>query len=165
VSDDRKYRQRGYQDDDRDRRPQGPRHEGGGDRKPEREPGAPAGARRISSEGARNPRMMGSRQVARCTRCGTIVDPQVMSLSKCPKCQVDLRSCIQCVSFDPGASFECAIKLTARVSPKDVANECQHFSMRTTWERETTAAVGPNNAGSPKEPSGAKKAFDDLFKF
>ena len=163
MSDDRKYRQRGYQDDDRDRRPQGPRPEGGGQR-PEREPGAPAGARRISSEGARNPRMMGSRTVARCTRCGTIVDPQVMSLSKCPKCQVALRSCIQCVNFDPGAPLECAIKLSVRVSPKDVANECPHFSMRTTIERETTTAVSDRNP-NPKEPSGAKKAFDDLFKF
>jgi hypothetical protein len=159
LSDDRKYRQRGYQDDDRDR--QKPRPES---QRPEREPGAPAGARRISSEGARNPRMMGSRTVARCTRCGTIVDPQVMSLSKCPKCQVSLRSCIQCVNFDPGASLECAIKLTVRVSPKDVANECPHFSIRTTIERETTAAVAEKGA-SPKEPSGAKKAFDDLFKF
>ena len=162
MSDDRKYRQRGYQDDGRDRqKPSGPRPESGGG-KPEREPGAPAGARRISSEGARNPRMMGSRQVARCARCGTFVDPQIMSLSKCPKCQVDLRSCVQCVNFDPAASFECAVKLPARVSPKDVANDCQHFNVRTTWERETTAAVSQSN---PKEPSGAKKAFDDLFKF
>lgn len=163
MSDDRKYRQRGYQDDDRDRRPQGPRPDSGGQR-PEREPGAPAGARRISSEGARNPRMMGSRTVARCTRCGTIVDPQVMSLSKCPKCQVALRSCIQCVNFDPGAPLECAIKLSVRVSPKDVANECPHFGIRTTIERETTTAVSEKSA-NPKEPSGAKKAFDDLFKF
>jgi hypothetical protein len=162
MSDDRKYRQRGYQDDDRDRRPSGPRPEGGGRPEREREPGAPAGARRISSEGARNPRMMSLRQVARCSRCGTMVDSQILSRSKCPKCQVDLRSCIQCVNFDPGASFECAVKLNARVSPKDVANECPHFSGRTTMERETTAAVSQNN---PKEPSGAKKAFDDLFKF
>ena len=163
MSDDRKYRQRGYQDSDRDRqRPSGPRPEGGGG-KPEREPGAPAGARRISSEGARNPRMMTSRQVARCSRCGTIVDAEIMSRSKCPKCQVDLRSCIQCVNFDPGATYECAVKIPARVSPKDVANDCQHFSGRTTFERETTAAPSQNN--NPKEPSGAKKAFDDLFKF
>lgn len=163
MSDERKYRQRGYQDDSRERRPQGPRPDAGG-HKPEREPGAPAGARRISSEGARNPRMMNSRQVARCTRCGTIVDPQVMSLSKCPKCQVDMRSCIQCVNFDPGASLQCAVKIPARVSPKDTANDCQHFSIRTSFERETTAAVAEKGA-SPKEPSGAKKAFDDLFKF
>jgi hypothetical protein len=50
------------------------------------------------------------------------------------------------------------------VSPKDVANDCPHFSGRTTWERETTAAVADKGA-SPNEPSGAKKAFDDLFKF
>lgn len=164
MSDDRKYRQRGYQDDNRDRpRPSGPRPDSGGAPRPDREPGAPAGARRISSEGARNPRMMGSRQVARCSRCGTTVDPQIMSLSKCPKCQVDLRSCVQCVNFDPAATYECAVRRTARVSPKDVANDCKEFSGRTTWERETTAAVGQNN--NPKEPTGAKKAFDDLFKF
>lgn len=161
MSDDRKYRQRGYQESDRGSQP--PRPQGGGAR-PDREPGAPAGARRISSEGARNPRMMGSRQVARCSRCGTIVDPQIMSRSKCAKCQVDLRSCIQCVNFDPAASFECAIRLSARVSPKDVANECPHFSARTSWERETTTAVSSRSA-NPQEPSGAKKAFDDLFKF
>jgi hypothetical protein len=159
MSDDRKYRQRGYQDEGRDRKPSGPRP----DNRPEREPGAPAGARRISSEGARNPRMMGSREVARCARCGTIVDNVVMSRSKCPKCQVELRSCIQCVSFDPGATYECAERIPARVSPKDAANECEHFSGRTTWERETSAAA--SQASNPKEPSGAKKAFDDLFKF
>ena len=126
-------------------------------------PARPAGARHMSSEGARNPGMMGSRQVARCSRCGTIVDAEIMSRSKCPKCQVDLRSCVQCVNFDPGTTFECAVKLTARVSPKDVANDCPHFSGRTTWERETTTAVSQTN--NPKEPSGAKKAFDDLFKF
>ena len=165
MSDDRKYKQRGYQDDDRDRRPSGntPRGDGPGQggQRPEREPGAPAGARRISSEGARNPRMMSSRQVTRCARCGTMVDAEIMSLSKCPKCQVDLRSCVQCVNFDPSASLECAVKIPARVSPKDVANDCPHFAGRTSWERETTAAVNQN----PKEPSGAKKAFDDLFKF
>jgi hypothetical protein len=55
--------------------------------------------------------MMGSRQVARCARCGTIVEPEIMSLSKCPKCQVDLRSCIQCVNFDPSATYECAVRI------------------------------------------------------
>ena len=86
-----------------------------------------------------------------------------MALSKCTKCQVDLRSCVQCVNFDPSATYECAIRPPARVSPKDAANDCKDFSGRTTWERETTAAAGQNS--NPKEPTGAKKAFDDLFKF
>ncbi|MCA1583319.1 MAG: hypothetical protein LC791_00620 [Acidobacteria bacterium] len=154
---DRKYRQRGYQDDDRDR-PRGPRPD---QPRPEREPGAPAGARRISSEGARNPKMMGYREVARCTRCGSLVDAQVMSRSTCGKCGLELRSCIQCVSFDPGTRFECTEKILARVSPKDTANDCPLYSARASWERETTTATTNN----PAEPSGARKAFDDLFKF
>jgi hypothetical protein len=164
---DRKYKQRGYQDDDRERRPPRQDHgrEGGGtgstSQRPERAPGAPAGARRISSEGAKNPNMPGFRQVARCARCGTLVDGQIFSRSKCPKCQQDLRACVQCVNFDPGARFECAQPINARVSPKDAANECTLYSARTSWERETSSA----QSHKPSEPSGAKKAFDDLFKF
>jgi predicted RNA-binding Zn-ribbon protein involved in translation (DUF1610 family) len=155
---DRKYRQRGYQDDDRERRP--PRQEDGGaprGPRPDRPPGAPAGARRISSEGARNPRMPGYREVARCARCGTLVDAEIFSRSACPKCGQALRSCVQCVNFDPGARFECAQPIPARISPKDAANDCPFFAPRTTWERETSSAQKSN------EPSGAKKAFDDLF--
>jgi hypothetical protein len=162
---DRKYRQRGYQDEER-----GPRPPAGN--RPEREPGAPAGARRISSEGAKNPRMMGYREVARCARCGTLVDPEILSLSACPKCKQALRSCVQCTHFDPAARFECARPIPARVSPKDAANDCAHFEARTSWERETTAAgVAPagqaGKAGAPDSApaSSARKAFDDLFKF
>jgi hypothetical protein len=157
---DRKYKQRGYQDDDRGT----PRKDGGspgGGQRPERAPGAPAGARRISSEGARNPNMPGFRQVGRCARCGTFVDGEIFSRSKCPKCSTDLRSCSQCVNFDPSARWECTQAITARVSPKDAATDCVFYSARTSWERETSSA----QSQKPSEPSGAKKAFDDLFKF
>ena len=161
---DRKYRQQGYQDVKRERptgqSPSGPR--------PEREPGAPAGARRISSEGAKNPRMMGYREVARCARCGTLMDAQQLSGTSCPKCQQDLRACVQCTNFDPSARFECARPVPARLSPKDAANECSLFEVRTSWERETTAAAPPPAAGSSQpssaSSSSARKAFDDLFK-
>ncbi|MGQ0736389.1 MAG: hypothetical protein ACT4QD_22390 [Acidobacteriota bacterium] len=105
--------------------------------------------------------MPGFRQVARCARCGTFVDAQILSRSKCIRCSQDLRSCAQCVHFDPGARFECTQPISARVSPKDVANDCTLFSARTSWERETSSAI----ASKPTEPAGAKKAFDDLFKF
>lgn len=157
---DRKYKQRGYQDDDRERRP--PRPDGQSPaQRPERPPGAPAGARRISSEGARNPNMPGYREVARCARCGTFVDAQIFSRSTCSKCGQDLRSCVQCVHFDPGARLECTQAIPARISPKDAANSCTFFTARTSWERETSSAA----SSKPSEPSGAKKAFDDLFKF
>jgi hypothetical protein len=161
---DRKYRHSGYQDDDRDRRP---REGGTGDRRPEREPGAPAGTRRMSSEGAKNPRMMGYRAVAKCARCGAPVDGEILSLSKCEKCTQALHACIQCVNFDPGQRFECSEKIPARVSPKDAANTCEMFTARASWERATSstpapAATSPN--GMPESANDAKKAFEDLFK-
>lgn len=146
---DRKYRQRGYQDDDRDRQPK-PQA-----KKPEREPGAPAGTRRISQDGPKNINMPGFRHVVRCANCGTVVNDEVSMESRCLRCGTDLRTCAQCESFDPGSRFECMQPIAARVSPKNVRNSCTFYSPRTTYERETT---------TPKVDS-ARKAFDDLFKF
>lgn len=146
---ERKYRQRGYQDDPRDRapRPSIPR-------KPP-EPGAPAGARRLSQDGPRTIQMPGFREVVRCTQCGSVVTEEVGSLSRCGRCGADLHACAQCVSFDPGSRFECMEpSLTARVSPKNERNGCTLYAPRTTVERETTAP----------RPNDARKAFDDLFK-
>jgi hypothetical protein len=64
------------------------------------------------------------------------------------------------MNFDPGARFECSQTITARIAPKDVANQCALYTARTSWERETSSA----QSHKPSEPSGAKKAFDDLFK-
>ena len=102
---DRKYRQRGYDDDPRDRQPKpaSPR--------PAPEPGAPAGARRISQDGPRNLNMPGFREVVRCS---------------------------QCASFDPGSRFECMQTVTARVTPKNAKNSCSLYAPRTKVERETT---------------------------
>lgn len=161
---DRKYRQHGYQDDDRDRRP---RDGNGENRRPEREPGAPAGTRRMSSEGAKNPRMMGYRSIAKCARCGAPVEGEILTLSKCEKCSQSLHACIQCVNFDPSARFECSERLPARISPKDAPNECSLFTARASWERATTSTPAPAVAtasGMPESVIDAKKAFEDLFK-
>ena len=144
---DRKYRQRGYQDDDRER-PQKPQS------RPAPEPGAPAGARRISQDGPRNINMPGYRQVVRCSQCGTIVNAEITLDARCLRCGAELHSCSQCTSFDPGSRFECMDPtLTARVSPKNARNTCSLYGARTTVERETT---------TPKVDT-ARKAFDDLF--
>ncbi len=101
--------------------------------------------------------MPGFHQLFRCARCGHVESPEIGSLSKCSNCGVDLRACIHCESFDPGARFECRETLPARVSPKDAANNCPHFGARMQVERETRSA--------PQSTSSAKKALDDLFKF
>ena len=97
---------------------------------------------------------MGYREVARCARCGTLVDAQItLAQTSCPKCQQDLRSCVQCTNFDPVGPLRVRrAHCRSRVSPKDVANECPLFEARTSLERETsTSAASPpsNSGGSP----------------
>jgi hypothetical protein len=147
---DRKYKQRGYQDEPT-QRPQKPAVPG----RPTQEPGAPAGARRISQDGPKNINMPGYREVFRCKQCGYVVSVEVGLDSKCLRCGVDLHACAQCSAFDPGSRFECMQPVPARVTPKNVRNTCSSFEPRTSVERETT---------TPKVDS-SRKAFDDLFNF
>jgi hypothetical protein len=145
VSDDRKYRQRGYQDDrDRDR---------------PRTPKPPSGPRE-RPEGPRTPNLMGTHQVFRCARCARIQAATFGLLDSCAQCGVDLHSCIQCDTFDPGSTFECVQPIKARISPKDARNTCTLFAARTTVERQTGSTPAASGGGTS-----ARQAFDDLFKF
>ncbi len=150
---DRKYRQRGYMDDSRDREPR---------EKSQPKPAEPrAPGRQLQSEkGPKTPNLMGSHEVFRCSRCGHLLALPVEADGRCGKCGVALHSCIQCASFDTSARFECAQPITARVAPKDERNTCAHFAPRTTVERQTSTPAQQ----SPATDS-AKKAFDDLFNF
>jgi hypothetical protein len=141
IMSDRKYRQRGYQDEPRDREPSAPKPQ------KSRDP-------RERPEGPKTPNLMASHEVFRCSRCGNRLGLPVDSDSRCSRCGVDLHSCIQCVSFDTSARFECTQPLTTRVAPKDGRNACPFFAARTTVERQTSTAG----------PTSARQAFDDLFK-
>ncbi len=150
---DRKYRQRGYQDEPRDR---APREKSAP--KPI-EPHAP-GRQLQSANGPKTPNLMGSHEVFRCSRCGNRLALPVEADGRCPKCSVALHSCIQCVSFDTSARFECTQPtLTARVSPKDEKNSCSLFRAADDGR----AANGHARRAGPGTNS-AKQAFDDLFK-
>jgi hypothetical protein len=139
---ERKYRQRGYQDESRPER-QAPRPKPDAARDP-RLPRDP-----------KVPNVPGFRQVFRCARCGSVEASAVGSLSTCSKCGVDLHACIHCESFDPSAVFACREKIPVRISPKDVRNDCSLFTARQQVERETGSTA----------PASARKALDDLFKF
>jgi hypothetical protein len=160
MSDDRKYRQRGYQDDSREKRPKGPH----GPKQPPRER---APGRVLQDErGPKTPNLMAAHEVFRCARCGNLLSVPVGLLDRCSKCAVDLHSCIQCVSFDTSARWECTenAKLPARVAPKDERNTCSLMTPRTTVERQTsTSASAGKDQASPGSNS-ARRAFDDLFK-
>ncbi|HEX8087390.1 MAG TPA: hypothetical protein VF762_00960 [Blastocatellia bacterium] len=135
---DRKYKQRGYQDEGREQRPRLPNQQ---------------------KSDIRAPKLPAFREVTRCHLCGTQVNVEVGGIStiaQCPKCHSDLHACKNCVSFDPGARFQCRKPITERVAKKDARNECMLFEPRKTIERETTAA-----SVDVKDP---RSAFDKLFK-
>jgi hypothetical protein len=135
---DRKYKQRGYQDEEKEQRPR------------------PA---TVQKNEVRSPKMPAFREVTRCHLCGTLVNIDIAGIavdSQCPKCHNDLHVCKNCVSFDPGARFQCRKPITERIPKKDIRNECELFEPRKTIERETTATTVDT-----KDP---RSAFDKLFK-
>ena len=149
MSDDRKYRQRGYQDQARE-----PRREG---RPAEKKDFAPRGQPPIAPKTFNMP---GFRDVIRCAPCGNELTIALAwsADGRCPRCGADVHTCAQCVHFDTSAAFECQQPIPARVSPKDARNACALFEPRTTVERETTSASPSGSSSS------ARSAFDDLFK-
>lgn len=140
---DRKYRQRGYQDGDRDR-------------KPVEKPKGPSGPmpRGDRPEGPRTPNLMPKRQVVRCAKCAAEIASPYGTESRCSKCGVDVHTCAQCTYFDPGAPNQCMQPVPVRIAPKDAKNNCALWEPRKTVERETHSV----------SVSSARRAFDDLFK-
>ena len=134
---DRKYRQRGYQDDDR-------RHD-----RPAKPPQKPR-----EREGPRSPRMMAFEEKVKCAACGATVPANIQRDTACPKCNADLHTCRLCTFFDPGARFECRKPITARIANKGARNLCDLFAARTVVERETSSGA----------PTDARQAFANLFK-
>ena len=158
---DRKYGQRGYQDDGRprgrERDPEKPR---------EKPKGKPKGAMR---DVHRNITMPGFQEVLRCSLCGVVVPPslEIGLESQCPKCHADLHACKNCRHFDTSAQFECTQQIPERITKKDVRNRCELFTAKTSIERETRDSGGNSHGPSTPSPtnaSDARSAFDNLFK-
>jgi len=150
---ERKYRQRGYMDSDKQEKPR--------ERKPPQGP-------RQEQFGPRTPRMVGTVTRMRCSNCGAVLLPGFDPNGQCPRCKFELHCCKQCRFFDTGARFECMQPVPVSISPKDAKNNCTFYEFRMTVEKDTaptsyaqkTAAV----AEAPPPGNDARKAFDDLFK-
>lgn len=139
---DRKYRQRGYQDDDggarRERPPKTPRERPDGPRG--RGLGRPTAA------------------VFRCAVCGArLAGGSVALEATCSGCGADLHSCTHCRHFDSAARNECRQPVAERIANKAKRNRCELFTPRVTAE----AASPPAQSDRPDD---AKSAFDALFK-
>ncbi len=159
MDSDRKYRQPGYMDIDRDSKPvrEGPRPQG---------PRPP-----IDITGPRLPRLVQHVAAARCFNCSTPLPPGVDFSGNCPKCNAELHCCKQCSHFEPSTRFQCLKPIPARIPVKDKTNDCALFTPRVTVAREGTSSSAPPvappvNAGppAPRNADDARNAFDRLFK-
>ena len=166
MDEDRKYRQRGYMDSDRDRS-SGARN---GDHRP---PPKPSGPRTMQDpNGPRLPRLVQSVTASRCYNCSTVLPPGTDFKAQCPKCSADLHCCKQCAHFDSSTRFQCVKPIKARIPLKDKTNECELFSPRVTVMRDAAHNSGgnaspggvPQAANNLRSPSDARAAFDNLFK-
>ncbi len=135
---DRKYRQRGYQDQ--------------GDQRPQSREEKPRPQEMTFGPRAIN--MAPTRTVSRCAQCGVILPALGDTLGTCPKCGFELHSCKQCTHFDPASRFECRQPVPERIARKDVRNTCSLFSIRVAVEKETGSARADD----------ARRAFENLFK-
>lgn len=153
---ERKYKQHGYMDSDRDRdfgsrRDDRPRQQG---------PRPP-----LDVTGPRLPRMVQNVTASRCYNCATALPADIDFRGNCPKCSTPLHCCKQCANFEPSTRFQCLKPIPVRIAVKDAANECDMFAPRVTVAREVTSgtSTGPA-ASSPRNPADARAAFDNLFK-
>lgn len=147
MSDDRKYRHRGYMDSGSDA-PRAPR--GRAEGTPPRTEGAPRG------------RSAGFEKdlVVQCKKCGQRVPglDEIVPGTPCPKCGSALHACVQCRHFDPSVRWECArhAEIPARVPVKTAGNECPVFTPLAGFD-----LTGTRTAETPTD---ARRAFDALFK-
>ena len=154
---ERKYKQKGYHDRDRE------------EKKREHRPAEPRP--RQDQLGPRTPRMVGTVTRARCANCGAVLMPGFDPNGQCPRCHFELHCCKQCRHFDTGAQFECTQPIPERITKKDARNECTFFEFRMTVEKDTAPVAPAPATATQKEysttaarPGDARRAFEDLFK-
>jgi len=136
---DRKYRQRGYQETDRDRKAKPPpRPKGTGGRVETR-----------------------FHLVTRCNNCAAEIQvtDQIRVDDKCRSCGTDLHTCRNCLHFDPAARNECNKPVEARVANKATNNFCHFFDPKILVEKQ-----GSGVAPVTRTENSHRQAFLDLFK-
>ena len=164
-----KYKQRGYQEDDRDgERGRSERPEW--QDRPRRDPDLPGGRLADRQRVIRN---------LRCHHCGDSVPLEqdargdiipVTRDARCASCDAAIHACRNCIHFDPDCHLEC--RKPIKVGFKKVAaNDCELFEPKVVVEmtRDASRSEGSfaptaSSNASPRTKTDARKAFDDLFK-
>jgi hypothetical protein len=97
-----------------------------------------------------------------CHFCGTVVENprEVYRSTTCVSCGKDLKICLNCRFYSPGAHWDCSETIDELVKDKDRANFCTFFSFKTGSKTAPGTAPG---AAAPDARRQAKKKLDKLF--
>ena len=90
-----------------------------------------------------------------CSLCGHRLDDtaQVYRSSTCPSCDRDLKICLNCRFYKPGAHWDCLETIPEAVADKDRANFCDYFRFRE----------GPAKGAPTGQHEQARDDFRKLF--
>jgi hypothetical protein len=96
-----------------------------------------------------------------CHRCGQEVKllSELQRTDSCGHCLSDLKCCLNCRFFDPGANNQCREPQAEWCPEKEKANFCEFFEFR-----EVSRLSLPGLGGAQSEAARARSAFDSLFK-
>ncbi len=82
---------------------------------------------------------------------------EVYRSSTCPSCKRDLKICLNCRFYSPGAHWDCSESIDEPVRDKDRANFCTFFSFRDS----PLKSAGSAQSQEAKEK--ARRKLDQLF--
>ena len=157
---DRRYKQRGYQESDRNDSYRSDRPKQQGPRPP------------LDITGPKLPRLVQSVVASRCYSCAMALPADTDFRGNCPKCGTPLHCCKQCAHFEPSTRFQCLKPIPERIPVKDAANQCSLFSPRVTVARDGLPSGNGLNGSrpdvspqvTPRTATDAREAFNNLFK-
>lgn len=154
MSDDRKYKHRGYQDGGGYGQ-----KSGGGQNRPSGPRPEPQRQRLEDSPRGRTAGGFGP-DAFKCNQCGQLRHSlgELTNEDTCLRCGADLHTCGNCRLFDSTTTWECRENIPARVVGKQTKNECTFFQPKIVKD------LSADKGKQLQSPDDARKAFDALFK-
>lgn len=90
-----------------------------------------------------------------CYFCGSEYSEKVYKTTECPACGKDLKICLNCKFYEPGAHWDCRESIREPVRDKDRANFCDYFVYMYRGEG--------SGVRDESRRSQARKDFNSLF--
>jgi len=95
-----------------------------------------------------------------CHSCGAPIENprEVYRTSTCNGCGKDLKVCLNCRFYSPGAHWDCTESIDEQVADKERANFCTFFVFRSAPD-----AQGNARSGVESKAADARRKLDKLF--